>query len=501
MSDFDIDEVAPPKPVDPPKPRQAVQAAPETNGHLPPDAELYLLSCCLVEPERMLDMGHIPHTAFVNKEAAPIWQALRDKLDPLDYEAFSKKTKGPFRRLLEIRNLSGLGTGFSGWLREFDDGWRTAEFQRIALEMSKTENPDPRVWARKLETLDTKAVRAEAKGLFTFGIPAANDKSVLLGDRYLNRGDGAILSCSSGMGKSSMARQMATMWACGRAFMGIKPNGKLRSLEIQAEDSDGDIGEVALSIAHMEKFTEAEKTEINANVVIVTERVRRGPDFIDELRRLIRKHKPDLVWINPLQSFIEGDITEARDLSLFLHEGLNALNADQSFAFIIVHHTTKPPKGDQKKAGLSWNEIMYDMAGGALLINWARAIISLRPAEEKGEFNLILSKRGTRADVTRKVEQGAGFREEIITDIPLRWSKDLIEIPGREKRLRAIYWEPRSPDPADKGDKGGRPRKHNFQKFSVVFPIDPAKAISPTRSPCKALTRSCAANLARSRTS
>lgn len=462
--DLDMEDEAPaPKPARP-APKPALQA------ELPPDTETYLLSCCLVEPDRLAEMAHIPRSAFTNGECSPLWAALRDKVDPLDYEAMLRRGKVSIKRLLEIRGLAGLGTGFSGWLREFDDAWRRAEFQRIALDMTRASEFEPAAWVKRLESLAARGPVAVTKGVFAFGIPPEGDKSVLLGDRYLNRGDGAILSCSSGMGKSSMCRQMATMWSMGRDFHGIKPNGRLKSLEIQAEDSDGDIGEVAVSIAHMAKITPEEKETINENVLIVTERVRRGIGFLDELKRLIRKHKPDLVWLNPLQSFLDGDITEAKDLSAFLHAGLNALNAEQAFAFIIVHHTTKPPKGDQKKMGLAWNEIMYDMAGGALLINWARAIISLRPGEEKGDFNMVLAKRGTRAGVTRQVEQGAGFRDEIVTEIPLRWSRELIDIPGRPKKLRCIYWEARDLDKDTPKEKGGRPKKHNFEKFRPAFP-------------------------------
>ena len=103
--------------------------------------------------------------------------------------------------------------------------------------------------------------------------------------------------------------------------------------------------------------------------------------------------------------------------------------------------------------------------------------MSLRPAAEKGDFTLVLAKRGTRAGVTHEVEQGAGVRDELVTEIPLRWSKDTIVVPGRSKPLRCIYWEAREPDADAKGAKTGRPRKHNFEKFAPAFPTDPAKAI------------------------
>ena len=72
----------------------------------------------------------------------------------------------------------------------------------------------------------------------SFRIPEPKDRSILLGNRYLNRGDGLILSGSSGIGKSSISMQGAAEWALGDPFLGIKPNGPLRSLIIQAEDAN-----------------------------------------------------------------------------------------------------------------------------------------------------------------------------------------------------------------------------------------------------------------------
>jgi hypothetical protein len=283
-----------------------------------------------------------------------------------------------------------------------------------------------------------------------------------------------VLSGQSGMGKSSLARQMMACWALARPFRGMKCNGSLKSLEIQAEDSRGDIGEVRRSFDHCMKLSKEEKGILHERMLILTVRDRRGPAFLDRLHRLVDKHRPDLVWINPLQSYLLGDITEARDLAEFF-TGLNAINAECRFGYSIVHHTTKPATGKDRAERL-WHEVMYDMAGGALIINWARAIMSLRASAEPGEFNLVLAKRGTRAGVTREVEQGVGVRDEIVTTIPLAWSKEEIEIPGRKRRMKALFWEERSPDPAPAKHAGGRNKIHQFSTYKDAFPKDPKKA-------------------------
>ncbi len=305
-----------------------------------------------------------------------------------------------------------------------------------------------------------------------FTVPKEGDESVLLGNRYLNRGDGAILVGTSGMGKSSMSIQMAILFALGRPAFGIPCNGPLRSLIVQSEDSAGDIAEIWASIIFTLQLTEKEIKLVRERVKIQTERVLRGTRFIAQLRRTIGKFKPDLVWLNPLQAFIDGDVTDSQDLGRFLREGLNGINPS-AFGYIIVHHTTKPATGKDKAERL-WHEVMYDMAGGAEIINWARAILSLRAATKEGEFNLVLAKRGRRAGVTKEVDQGAGKRLEPAMTIPLKHAQGFIPaaVVGLKKDLPVIFWEPRDGDPelANGDDSESRQSHHDYMDYRNIFP-------------------------------
>lgn len=322
----------------------------------------------------------------------------------------------------------------------------------------------------------------DRRGPRDFKLPPDNDPSILLGNRYLNRGDGAILSGSSGMGKSSMSLQMAFLWALGLPAFGIKPNGALRSLVVQAEDSDGDVAEMWASMSRIMQLTEEQMEQVNERVEIVTERILRGMPFVAKLKLKVASHKPDIVWLNPLQAFMDGDVTDSQDLGRFLRGDLNRLNDPPSFSYFIVHHTTKPSTGKDRVERL-WHEVMYDMAGGAEIINWARAILSLRAGTEEGQFNLILAKRGRRAGVTKVVEQGAGTREEIVTTIPLKHSEGRIEVDGIQRGLPAIFWAPRPADerPETGMKKGGRPEKFSFEDYRNLFPAHstPGMEIGP----------------------
>ena len=338
-----------------------------------------------------------------------------------------------------------------------------------ALGLRGMGKPPKKPGERLLSEPDPEPVITAARSLFDFPLVKDGDESILLGDRYLNRGDGCVISSTSGMGKSALAIQMATELALNKGPFGIQGNGPLKSLIVQSEDSDGDIAEIAHSMRHVLKLTDEEVALVNQRVKIVTDRVNRGARFIASLRKQIADFTPDLVWPNPLQAFMDGDVTVGKDLGKFLREGLNSLNQPPAFGYMLIHHTTKPATGKDRSERL-WHEVMYDMAGGAEIINWARAIISLRATETEGEFNLVLAKRGRRAGVTKQVPQGVGFVLEPLTTIPLKHATGRIEVEGIKRGIPLIYWEPRTTPDQPKGKSSGRPEKYPFSSFRSVFP-------------------------------
>jgi hypothetical protein len=169
---------------------------------------------------------------------------------------------------------------------------------------------------------------------------------------------------------------------------------------------------------------------------------------------------------------MEVDIKDSKDLGAFLRDGLGELNQESKFGYMIVHHTTKPPT---EKAHRAWNEVMYDMAGGAEIVNWARAIMSLRPTESEGKFNLVLAKRGRRAGVTKQVQAGAGFRSEIVTAIPLCYSNQTCVANGMT--IPMIYWETDGAQPAA-ADAPKKEIKLSFLDCVSAIPEGHAKAMN-----------------------
>ena len=306
----------------------------------------------------------------------------------------------------------------------------------------------------RLDKLATGAdVSTDLRRADSFELPPQDDDTCLFGrNRYISRGDGVIIVSSSGMGKSVLNYEWAALAGLGRPFLGIHTRKPLKSLIIQAEDADGDVGEVMYSLKVSLKLTESEMKQVGDNVVIVREKIHRGEAFLARLRALVNKVKPDIVWINPLHAYAGCDIADAEEHGRFLRAGLNALNKDERFAIILIHHTPKPitSKGvpDRK-----WHEVMYEAAGSAELVNWARAVIVIKPTEEQGKFNLILAKRGGRAGVMMEVTSEAGIpRLELTTKIPIQHSNQKVHVEGRKEPFHIVHWEARDPD-VEKGSK------------------------------------------------
>lgn len=277
-----------------------------------------------------------------------------------------------------------------------------------------------------------------------------NDDTSLLGDRWVCHGGQLLLVGQSGIGKSSLTVQAALMWAMGLPFMGIKPARPLRSLFIQAENDEGDMAEIvqgvmafALATAIKEKFTKDQAVQMMVeNITFVRVTSQTGEEFIRVLRRLLDEHGPkDLVFGDPLLSYIGDDISQQKVASRFLRELCNPLAFERKFAWVWSHHTGKPSSDSKSRKHWNENDYAYIGLGSSELTNWARAIAVLQTTKHEGIFKLLLAKRGRRAGVV---------------DVNSQPSSTIVI----KHADSGIYWEPCELPEDDEDDSGkqGRPK-------------------------------------------
>lgn len=441
--------------------------------------EMCLIASLMVDFEGSYHRAqHLTPEHFVHNTSRLIWLCFRDGLRwPDDLRKFEGRTGLDMPSLAKIGDLFGIGIGLGGWIRSIEESYRLRRYNAL-LDEARLGQVEPEGLVRKLTEVLNGSQRATGRALGDFVLTPKTDKSVLLGDHYLDRGGSVVLSCGAGMGKSSMDLQMAVLFALGRDFFGLQPNGPLVSLIVQAEDSDNDVARVWASIIDGLKLSPEDIALVNQRVIVVSERTRRGDAFIAELGRLIRLYKPDLLHMNPLQAYMDGDVTNSQDLGNFLRGGLNALNDPPAFGYVIIHHSTKPVKAADKEDRL-WNEVMYDMAGGAEIINWARGILILRATEDQGNFNLVLAKRKAESGVVSYEDAGTGQRAIPKDQIALRHSQETFTPKGGTKMHR-IFWEGRDPDPPKEKRKVGRPKLYDFSTIRAAVPVGEVAAATST---------------------
>ena len=246
-------------------------------------------------------------------------------------------------------------------------------------------------------------------------VPEEKNPAALFRRGWLRKGGGAFLIAPSGVGKSVWTIQAAISWALGKPFFGLEPVRPLKIVVIQAEDDREEVAffrnEVSKGLVEEFGFDEwdvrvALGTEdpASARVFFYQAVGLLGEAFVNELGAILDSNPDvDLVIVNPFQSYFGGDCSRNSELSGFLRGSLDREIKDPSdtgkdrAAVFFAHHTNKPP--NDKDLRDQWGNdqfAAYIGAGGAEIVNWARAILSLMPSGVPGVFRLIAGKRGQR---------------------------------------------------------------------------------------------------------
>lgn len=254
------------------------------------------------------------------------------------------------------------------------------------------------------EEADTPSIPAGVEGevrtLDQLRVDAAwTSENNLLGDGYLRRGQSLLLAAPAGVGKSALVLQGGIHWALGRDLFGIRPQSPLSSLLIQAENDDGDLVEMRDGVFAGMGLKDDERDEASGRVKVVTITSLTGPSFVAKVEMLVEEHRPDLVVIDPLFSYLGGSVSDQALVSAFLRNGVNPILFRHRCGLILVHHTNKP-RGEGP--GLRAGDHAYIGSGSAELANWARAVLSISNIGSHTVFEVHLGKRGQRAGLKDK---------------------------------------------------------------------------------------------------
>jgi hypothetical protein len=245
--------------------------------------------------------------------------------------------------------------------------------------------------------LDTEAAGKTdsriVEGVLSFPteIPA---ELVLLGNAWMRPGDIGTFISSAGNGKSVAMTQAPMAWGLGLPYLGIRPSRPLRVLHFTGEDDEVTIGQCREGfLEHSEVITgrqlsAADLAPLDSMLRTEFSREHVGPRFHSHLARLLREHPADLVVINPLLSYIGGEIVACA--SEWLRAGLMPILQQFDCAALIASHTPK-----LSKDGWDNTDDTYSAIGGGEMANIPRTILTLRPTAADGLSVLKVSKRQT----------------------------------------------------------------------------------------------------------
>lgn len=235
-----------------------------------------------------------------------------------------------------------------------------------------------------------------------------NDPDNLIGDRWLRRGSSLLFVGQSGCGKSSMAIYQGLKWAMGLDWFGCRPVRPLKVAYVQAENDIADQHDALKGASQMVFGSDWQNGLRRADMLFFREAVRTGVDFTQMLRRLIRKTKVDIVYIDPLLSYIGGNPSDIEVCANFTRHQLQPIMMETGVVIVLVHHFPKPKGKDDKPESVA--DMAYSGFGSSDLTNWAREVIVLKEVgfHQPRRFMLGMAKRGDRSGLENKENKKVG---------------------------------------------------------------------------------------------
>ena len=432
-------------------PFELIQPGPAVLGRAPladEPKELRALGACFLDETITADLyikaGMRPQW-FHNHAHAVTWAAmlkLRESGKPITPETIGEAIGAPLEKIGGYVFLKSLTDAAPTTIYAQDDLQTVREFYKKRLLAREAQRLLESAYDADTPAADAissteGALRLVSKfGGETLGarsimeLTATDDErrlANLLGDGFLRRKQGLLFPGPTGIGKSSSAMQAAICWAIAEPFFGIKSQGPLASLIVQAENDDIDLVEMRDGICAGLNLNPVQRDIVARRVHILTAH-ERGAALFRRLDPEITRLKIDLLIIDPLFAYMEGAVKDQEDASAFLRGIVQPFLVRHNIAAFVLHHTNKPPSGREKSIWQA-GDFAYSGSGSIEFANWARAVIVLRSIGKPDVFELLLPKRGKRAGI-------ADPEGNPITSLFVRHARD----------KGAIYWELASAD-------------------------------------------------------
>jgi hypothetical protein len=289
-------------------------------------------------------------------------------------------------RLLTLPSKDGERMGIDDWLVEWNDSWNDA-LTELCRSSVRTRVEIPPIYS--------------FEEMLQESFPPIK---VLLGEEgfpILNSGGLCYVHSMSGIGKTYFSMQMAHALSRGSAFLDHSAKRPLRVVFLQAELSSGWFQRRVRRLDEIFGPTETLWVMNGQMDLVVPAPYGKHEVNLLPLEQIISNYKADVVFIDPLQGFL--DMPEnSTDVNREFQRQLAKVRHKHECAIVITHHDRKMQDG----------ESMHRMRGSSVLSDWADVVLAIdREKNEDDEYTkaLILSydkcrhAEGPRPEPTRLV--------------------------------------------------------------------------------------------------
>jgi hypothetical protein len=342
--------------------------------------------------EHVKTKGSVPSFALLNEQCVTYNRQHQDGMPEL-YMYLEKLRE----RTVREDEVDECISHFMSWLRS---SAAVIQLQKIANnliegKLTEASTTGLRDLQAAFEIVGTDS-SLEAKSFYDIAMKEPDRNDVLLGDDYLKRGGSMLFVGPTGIGKSSASVQQDICWSAGLDAFGITPVRPLRMLTIGAEDDYGDLFQMVVGVGRGLGLAGDEWGLVKQNTNYLHCNSKCGDEFLHFLDKACKKFQPDLVRVNPFNSYVGDDWSKGSVIAKFCRQGINPILEKNKCGLILVHHINKPNHAAKDTATWKPSEWAYGYSGSADLANWSRAILVIDPTASTDVFRFVAAKRGKR---------------------------------------------------------------------------------------------------------